>query len=85
MRRLARGRRKKRQIYQFTRGAYHMEACFDDVERVGPFIELEIMAEEEHYEPAKRLLFETAAELGLTEKENRSYLGMVLAATNKGG
>jgi adenylate cyclase, class 2 len=77
--------RKKRQIYQFARGGYHMEACFDDVELVGPFIELEIMAEEEHYEPAKRLLFETAAELGLTEKETRSYLGMVLAATSKGG
>src|SRR5580704_8664517 len=77
--------RKQRQIYRFTRGGYLMEACFDDVERVGPFIELEIMAEEDQYEPAKGVLLQTAADLGLTEKETRSYLGMVLAANNKGG
>jgi adenylate cyclase class 2 len=76
--------RKKRQIYEFTRSGFHMEACFDDVERVGPFIELEIMAEEQQYETAKRVLLQTAANLGLTEKETRSYLGMVLAANSKG-
>ncbi len=77
--------RKQRQIYRFTRGGYLMEACFDDVERVGPFIELEIMAEEDQFEPAKTVLMQTAADLGLTEKETRSYLGMVLAASGKGG
>jgi adenylate cyclase class 2 len=76
--------RKRRQIYEFTRSGFHMEACFDDVERVGPFIELEIMAEEQQYETAKRVLLQTAANLGLTEKETRSYLGMVLAANSKG-
>ena len=77
--------RKERQVYRFQRGGYQLEACFDDVERVGPFIELEIMAEEEHYDAAKAVLLQTAADLGLTEKETRSYLGMVLAATGKGG
>jgi len=74
---------KKRVVYSFTRGGFAMEACFDDVERVGPFVELEILAPEEHYEAAKAVLLQTAAELGLTEKETRSYLGMVLAAQGR--
>jgi adenylate cyclase class 2 len=77
--------RKQRQVYRFNRGDFAMEACFDDVERVGPFLELEIMAAEEHYEAAKTVLLQTVAALGLTEKETRSYLGMVLAANSKGG
>jgi adenylate cyclase class 2 len=72
--------RKRRQVYRFTRGGYDVEVCFDDVERVGPFVELEILAGEDDYEPAKALLLQTAAELGLTDRETRSYLGMVLEA-----
>jgi adenylate cyclase, class 2 len=72
--------RKQREVYRLTRGGFAMEVCFDDVERVGPFVELEILAPEEQYEPAKAVLLQTAAELGLTEKETRSYLGMVLEA-----
>jgi adenylate cyclase class 2 len=77
--------RKKRQIYRFARGGFDLEACFDDLELVGSFIELEILAEEDRYESAKNVLLQTAADLGLTEKETRSYLGMALAAINKGG
>jgi adenylate cyclase class 2 len=77
--------RKKRQVYRFARGGFDLEACFDDVELVGPFVELEILAPEEQYEPAKAVLLATAADLGLTEKETRSYLGMVLEAQGKGG
>jgi adenylate cyclase class 2 len=72
--------RKKRQVYRFDRGGFAMEVCFDDVELVGAFVELEILAPEEQYEAAKSVLLRTAAELGLTEKETRSYLGMVLEA-----
>lgn len=75
--------RKRRQVYRFTRGGFPMEVCFDDVELVGPFVELEILAEEDQYEAAKRVLLAAASELGLTEKENRSYLGMVLAAQSR--
>ena len=67
--------RKKRQVYRFARGGFAMEACFDDVELVGPFVELEILAPEEQYEPAKAVLLPTAAELGLTEKETRRTSG----------
>ena len=77
--------RKHREVYRFTRGQFQMEACFDDVELVGPFLELEIMAEEADYEAAKGVLLQTATDLGLTEKETRTYLGMTLAAINKGG
>lgn len=72
--------RKQRQVYRLTRDGFPMEVCFDSVERVGEFVELEILADESRYEPAKAVLLGTAAELGLTEKETRSYLGMTLAA-----
>jgi adenylate cyclase class 2 len=75
--------RKKRQVYRLTRDGFPMEVCFDDVDLVGQFVELEILASDEKYEPAKATLLQTAADLGLTEKENRSYLGMVLEAQNK--
>jgi adenylate cyclase class 2 len=77
--------RKHRVVYGFHRHGFAMEACFDDVERVGPFLELEILAKEAQYEPAKAVLLQTASDLGLTEVETRSYLGMVLAATTEGG
>jgi len=72
--------RKQRSVYELRRGGFDISVCFDDVERVGPFVELEILSSEEDYERAKTLLLETAAGLGLTEKETRSYLGMVLEA-----
>ena len=52
--------RKQRQVYRFERGGFPMEACFDEVERVGPFLELEIMAEEEQYEASKACLLYTS-------------------------
>jgi adenylate cyclase class 2 len=75
--------RKARRVYRFSRGGFALEACFDDVDLVGPFVELEILAPEEQYESAKAVLLQTAADLGLTEKETRSYLGMVLEAMKK--
>jgi adenylate cyclase class 2 len=75
--------RKRRQVYRLTRGGFPMEVCFDEVELAGAFIELEILAPEEQYEPAKAVLLQAAADLGLTEKETRSYLGMVLAALGR--
>ncbi len=76
--------RKKRRVYQFHRDEFELEACFDSVDRVGEFVELEILAEEERYEAAKATLLTVAAELGLTDKEPRSYLAMVLEAQARG-
>jgi adenylate cyclase class 2 len=75
--------RKQRSVYELRRGKFDLSVCFDDVERVGPFVELEILSSEEDYERAKAHLLDTAADLGLTEKETRSYLGMVLEAMQK--
>ncbi|MBN9123011.1 MAG: class IV adenylate cyclase [Planctomycetes bacterium] len=76
--------RKKRRVYRFQRDGFDLEACFDTVDRVGEFVELEILAEEARYETAKAALLATAAELGLTEKEPRSYLAMVLELQHAG-
>jgi adenylate cyclase class 2 len=70
--------RKKRRVYTFARDRFELEACFDTLEGVGAFVELEILAEEAQYEAAKAVLLSVAAELGLTEREPRSYLTMVL-------
>ncbi len=74
--------RKKRRVYAFSRDGFDVEACFDSLEHVGEFVELEILAEEARYETAKAALLATAAELGLTEREPQSYLGLVLSARN---
>jgi adenylate cyclase class 2 len=77
--------RKKRRVYHFTRDGFGMEACFDSVEQVGEFVELEIVAEESQYEAAKAALLAAAAQLGLTEQERRSYLGLLLEAVGREG
>lgn len=76
--------RKKRRIYEFTRDGFHIEACFDTLDHVGEFVELEIVVEEARYEAAKATLLAVASDLGLTEKETRSYLGLVIAAQASG-
>jgi adenylate cyclase class 2 len=50
----------------------------DDVERLGTFVELEIIADEEHIERAKKQLERLAQELELSKPERRSYLELLL-------
>jgi adenylate cyclase class 2 len=69
---------KLRRVFQFSRGGFAVEACLDDAGAVGKFVELEIMAEEADFETAKSTLLRTAAELGLTDQERRSYLKLHL-------
>ncbi|MDB5308707.1 MAG: hypothetical protein JWO38_2909 [Gemmataceae bacterium] len=71
--------RKTRRVYHLARDGFEVEVCVDDVDRVGPFVELEIVAEESRYEDAKATVLRLAAELGLTDQERRSYLEMLLA------
>jgi adenylate cyclase class 2 len=72
---------KRRTVYHLARGGFEVEACIDDVDRVGQFVELEVVAEEGQFEGAKAAVLQLAAELGLTEQERGSYLGMLLTAT----
>lgn len=71
--------RKHRAVYHLTRGGFELEACVDEVERVGSFLELEIVADESRFEAAKAAVLALAADLGLTDQERRSYLEMLLA------
>ncbi|MBY0527938.1 MAG: class IV adenylate cyclase [Gemmataceae bacterium] len=70
--------RKQRHIYELEQDSFHVEACLDDVEGVGRFAELEIVATEEQLDAARSVLLKLAAELQLHGSERRSYLEMLL-------
>jgi adenylate cyclase class 2 len=73
--------RKKRCIYHLPCEGYELEICLDEVEGLGHFVELEILASEECLEGARAVLQRVAAELGLTASERRSYLELLLQKT----
>lgn len=75
--------RKKRRPFPFERDGFALEACLDEVEQVGRFVELEIIAPEEKKAQAEELLGQLAADLGLTHAERRSYLEMYLRALGR--
>ena len=72
--------RKARRLFHLRRGDFALEVTLDDVEEVGRFAELEIQAPEEQLDAARNVLLQTAAELGLSANERRSYLELLLAA-----
>jgi adenylate cyclase class 2 len=73
--------RKQRTIYHLERKGFTLEVCLDDVDGVGRFVELEILAPAEQLDAARTVLAELASELELTDSERRSYLEMLLART----
>jgi adenylate cyclase class 2 len=74
--------RKKRLCHHFDRGGLALQACLDEVDRVGRFVEVEIVAPEDQKTQAQEVLLQAAADLGLKDAERRSYLEMFLS---KGG
>ena len=58
-----------------------MEATIDEVEQIGTYAEVEIVASEADYPRAKDLVLAIAKELGLKQIERRSYIGLVLEKT----
>jgi adenylate cyclase class 2 len=76
--------RKTRRLFHLERGGFALEVTLDDVEGVGRFAELEIQAPEEQLNAARNVLLQTAAELGLSASERRSYLELLLAARGGG-
>jgi adenylate cyclase class 2 len=70
--------RKRREVCHLQRGGFALGACLDEVEGVGHFVELEIVADAAALEPARTVLLETAAALGLKDSERRSYLELLL-------
>jgi adenylate cyclase class 2 len=72
--------KKRRMIFKFSRDGFDMEACFDEVDSLGKFVEIEIVADASEKERAQDVLMAVARELGLEKSERRSYLEMVLAS-----
>jgi adenylate cyclase class 2 len=55
-----------------------VEACLDEVDQVGTFVEFELIAEESEVETARACIQSLAQSLGLTQGERRSYLELLL-------
>ena len=70
--------RKRRRIYEWTRDGFTVHACLDDVDGVGKFIELEIVAPDDQYPAARETVLRAAADLELGPTETRSYLEQLL-------
>lgn len=69
---------KTRTVYKFERHGFPLEVCLDDVGSVGRYVEIEALVPPDQLAPAKAAVTATAAELGLTEQERRSYLRLLL-------
>lgn len=71
--------KKRRRQLHFGRDGFNLCVCLDEVERLGKFIEVEIVAPPEQRSQAEQVLTQVAAELGLRDAERRSYLEMILS------
>jgi adenylate cyclase, class 2 len=71
--------KKRRTCYDFERDGFALQACCDEVETLGRFVEIEIVTAPAAKERAQRTLLDVVRELGLPASEPRSYLEMVLA------
>jgi adenylate cyclase class IV len=60
------------------RGEWSVEVAVDEVDRLGSFVELEVLASEKTLDAARACVVSLAAELGLSVSERRSYLEMLL-------
>jgi adenylate cyclase class 2 len=70
--------KKRRQVFELEREGFTLQICLDDVDMVGRFAEIEIVAKESELPRAKALLQRVATELGLSGSERRSYLQLLL-------
>ena len=70
--------RKIRRKAKLGQGGAAVELCFDQVDGVGDYVEIEAIAEEGGVAAAQSLVAEWAAKLGLGEPESRSYLRLLL-------
>ncbi|MEX0939344.1 MAG: class IV adenylate cyclase [Pirellulales bacterium] len=70
--------RKQRQTWQLPIGGQQVTVAVDDVEGLGTFVELELMAEADQLESAQEILRRLASQLQLTGGERRSYLELLL-------
>lgn len=60
-----------------------VEGSLDEVDRVGTYVELELIAEPNDLVAARACITSLATELGLTGSERRSYLELLLSSTQR--
>jgi adenylate cyclase class 2 len=72
--------RKLRRTFQLNWDGLTVEACLDEVQGVGHFVELEVLVPEDSLKAAQTGLLSLAAALNLAASERRSYLEMLLVA-----
>lgn len=70
--------RKTRTPHELRWNDREFEIALDEVNGLGWFLEVELIAEEGELESAQQAVLALAAEFGLSETERRSYLGMLL-------
>lgn len=75
--------RKARRPFHLDRAGFALTICLDEVDGVGRFAEVEILAPEDRLDAARATLEALAAELGLSQVERRSYLGLYLATLGR--
>ena len=70
--------RKTRTPHELRWNDREFEIALDEVDELGWFLEVELIAEEGDLESAQQAVLALATEFGLRETERRSYLGMLL-------
>jgi len=70
--------RKHRRKAKLPWQGREVEASLDEVDWVGNYVELELLASVEDLEASKACIASLAAELGLSQNERRSYLELML-------
>ena len=73
--------RKSRRHFELDHQGQKVLGAWDEVDRVGTFVELELMADEAGLEEAKRIIASLAEELQLGPSERRSYLELLLGTS----
>ena len=71
--------RKRRRKFHITHDGCDVEGALDDVDGVGTYVELELMADDANLESARNVISSLAAELQLGPSERRSYLELLLS------
>ena len=73
--------KKRRRTAVLTRDGFSFTTCLDEVDGLGRFAEVEVLAPEDRRADAERAVAALAAEAGpAATMERRSYLGLTLAA-----
>jgi adenylate cyclase, class 2 len=75
--------RKRRRSFQLEADGQQVEGALDEVDGVGLFVELELMADESGLGEAKHVISTLATELHLGPSERRSYLEIMLENIGK--